>query len=97
MSDGPEKWVPEAVAEQEEYIKRTKSCLDQLGLAHSWDGGEIERCSRCNVTRTPGDYRRTVPVPKTSVCEHSGTRIHREQRDGTCAYCGHPLVAGGEQ
>lgn len=33
-----------------------------------------------------------APVSKTSVCEHSGTRIHQEQADGTCAFCHHPLI-----
>lgn len=62
-NDGPEKWVPEAIAEQEEGLKRWKSCLGQLGLPHTWQtvsepgGLEYEACVRCQVTRTPEDYR----------------------------------------
>lgn len=61
-STGPEKWVPEAIAEQEEYLKRMRSCGDVLGSAHRWDtfsaapGASYEACWRCRVTKTPADY-----------------------------------------
>lgn len=61
---GPETWVPEAIAEQEEYIKRVHSCSGQLGLPHAWDrfaaapGVYYSACWRCRVAETPEDYAR---------------------------------------
>lgn len=63
---GPEKWVPEAIAEQEEYIKRVHSCNGVLGLSHSWErfaaapGVYYQACWRCQVTKTGEDYERKL-------------------------------------
>lgn len=63
---GPEKWVPEAIAEQEEYIKRVHSCMGVLGTPHVWDrfaaepGVYYSACTRCRVTETPEDYARKL-------------------------------------
>jgi len=60
---GPEKWVPEAVAQQEEHIRRQSSCEGRLYVSHSWDtfsprpGVFIQACWRCKVTRTDADYQ----------------------------------------
>jgi len=65
---GPETWVREAIAEQEEYIKRISSCVGQLGRSHEWGtvwNDEPERaaarwqeCVTCGVTKTREDYAR---------------------------------------
>lgn len=55
-------WVTEAIAEQEEYIKRIHSCLEQTGLAHIFEqfaaapGVYYRACTRCRVTETREDY-----------------------------------------
>lgn len=67
---GPDSWVAQAIAEQEEYVKRWRSCAgidgshaDAVGLPHSWDtystapgGPKYQACWRCRVTRTREDY-----------------------------------------
>lgn len=59
---GPETWVPEAIAEQEEYIKRFKSCRGIVGTPHAWGqfaaapGIYYRACTRCRVTETRADY-----------------------------------------
>jgi hypothetical protein len=71
--DGPEKWVREAIAEQEEHLKRIRSCGGILGRSHAFrphgrpgpDGSipmvdVISRCIACGVTETPQDYRATA-------------------------------------
>lgn len=63
---GPEKWVPEAIAEQEEYIKRIHSCSGQTGLPHAWDrfaaapGVYYSACTRCRVTENREDYDQKI-------------------------------------
>lgn len=67
---GPEKWVPEAIAQQEEHIKRNTSCQGALGRPHSYrtfgvpslDGtiagsATYQACIVCGVTETEADYR----------------------------------------
>ena len=60
--------VPAAIAEQEEYIKRQKSCGEVLGKSHrfapaaqGWPGSWTE-CMVCGVTETPEDYARKLAV-----------------------------------
>lgn len=68
---GPDSWVAQAIAEQEEHLRRVRSCTGingshadaHPGLSHSWDsfstapgGPKYEACWRCRVTRTPADY-----------------------------------------
>jgi hypothetical protein len=59
---GPGSWVAEAIAEQEEYIKRSGSCKGVIGLPHDWDrfaaepGVYYSACTRCRVTKTRDDY-----------------------------------------
>jgi hypothetical protein len=61
---GPETWVPEAIAEQEEYIRRISSCTGVLGLPHAYErfaaasGVYYNACTRCRVTQTREDYER---------------------------------------
>lgn len=57
-----QEWIAEAIAEQEEHIKRTQSCQDRRGQAHSYDqfsatpGKHHRQCWRCGVTETAEDY-----------------------------------------
>ena len=68
---GPDSWVAEAIASQEEHIRRVRSCTGinnshadaSPGLSHSWDtfatapgGPKYQACWRCRVTRTREDY-----------------------------------------
>lgn len=66
---GPETWVREAIAEQEEYIKRWRSCRDILGRSHAYavvaavpsapGSGAVSTyraCTVCGVTETRADY-----------------------------------------
>lgn len=65
-----EKEIREAIAKQEEYIKRRGSCTfpgedrPRVGLPHSWEtfstvpgGPTYQACFRCRVTRTAEDYQ----------------------------------------
>lgn len=68
---GPETWVREAIAEQEEHIKRWRSCMDTLGRSHTYhtvtspapsgraQEGEVtyRACAGCGVTETRDDYQ----------------------------------------
>lgn len=57
-----EDWIREALAEQEEHIKRVSSCLDVVGRSHDYrvmgTVGEVswQACSACGVTRTQDDF-----------------------------------------
>lgn len=53
-----EKEIREAIAAQEEHIKRVTSCGGQLYTSHRWVAGEgaWQECARCGVTKTPQDY-----------------------------------------
>lgn len=69
---GPESWVARAIAQQEEHIKRTKSCGGRVGRAHTWVDRERpaaelalpdktwvlswSECAVCEVTKTDEDY-----------------------------------------
>jgi hypothetical protein len=60
MSEG---WVSDAIASQEEHIKRVSSCTGVVGVYHRWamfdnpkTGKSYEACSRCSVSATPDDY-----------------------------------------
>lgn len=59
-------WVTEAIASQEEYIKRIHSCSGVVGLPHAWDrfaaapGVYYSACTRCRVTETQQDYKRKL-------------------------------------
>lgn len=72
---GPEEWVPEAIAEQEEHIKRSRPCGGPEGRPHAFrafgrpspDGTILNArmwraCFNCGVTETPADYAtKTAP------------------------------------
>jgi hypothetical protein len=53
--------IKEAVAEQEEYIKRQGSCRGQLGRSHDWWKVPAKQpwieCRACSVTQTRDDYK----------------------------------------
>lgn len=58
-------WVRSAIAEQEEYLKRMRSCRAQPGRAHGWRTfGSLgrdkawEACVVCGVSRSRDDYER---------------------------------------
>jgi hypothetical protein len=62
-----EQWVREAIAEQEEYIKRWRSCMDTLGRSHTWrrhgnptTKEAYEACVVCGVTKTREDYAKRL-------------------------------------
>lgn len=67
-----EQEVAEAIAQQEEHIKRSTSCTginnshagSRPGLNHSWDtfsaapgGPTFQACWRCRATKTDADYQ----------------------------------------
>lgn len=74
-------WVTEAIAEQEEYIKRMHSCLEQLGRPHRFetirpyrllgtgvsvpDNETWRQCLNCGVTETSEDYARKLAAGPT--------------------------------
>lgn len=56
-------WVAEAVAAQEEYLKRVRSCCGELGAGHAFrrfgrPGRQraVVRCVVCGVTQTREDF-----------------------------------------
>ena len=58
-----ENWIREAIAEQEEHIRRSTSCRGVIGVSHKWGtstnsqtGATYEACTVCGVTRTSEDY-----------------------------------------
>lgn len=54
-------WVEDAISSQEEHIKRSKSCLGQLGLAHRFvEHVSWSECERCGVTESKTDYDRKL-------------------------------------
>lgn len=68
-TDGPEKWVPEAIAQQEEYLKRRRGCNGVSLVSHAFrdfgkpgPDGTIANalmwraCIVCGVTETNEDY-----------------------------------------
>lgn len=68
-----EKWVPEAIAEQEEYIRRISGCKGVSCAPHKfapmrYQGGELpvphehvwSACVHCEVTETREDYARKL-------------------------------------
>lgn len=72
-TDGPEKWVPEAIASQEEYIRRISSCGGVIGKGHRFetfrgpdsklpvpDEVTWRECTGCGVTETREDYERKL-------------------------------------
>lgn len=69
---GPETWVREAIAEQEEHLKRIRPCQGIPLRAHRFaphgrpdatgtiaGASLVSRCIACGVTETPEDYRRS--------------------------------------
>ena len=58
--------IAEAIAQQEEYLRRIRSCQGRLYVSHSWDtfsprpGVFIQACWRCRVTKTDADYQQQV-------------------------------------
>lgn len=68
--ESPERWVYEAIAQQEEYLKRIRPCQDVPFQEHWWEnrsprpGVVIQACGICKVTRTDEDYqRKTAGLP----------------------------------
>lgn len=62
-SDG--KWVREAVAQQEEYLKRRGFCLGQPFREHKFIDaakGGWRGCAYCSVTETDADYNQKIGV-----------------------------------
>lgn len=68
-----EKWVADAIAEQEEYIRRFRSCEDVPCKAHRYetfrgpdsklpvpDEVTWRECVACSVTETREDYARKL-------------------------------------
>jgi hypothetical protein len=58
-----DQWVKEAIASQEEHIKRQKSCQSVIGKAHSFrphgnpkSKSAWSECIVCGVTETVDDY-----------------------------------------
>ena len=63
IDTGPEEWVREAIASQEEHIKRSRPCRGVVGTPHFWSEHmnartkvSFEACTVCGVTRTPEGY-----------------------------------------
>lgn len=65
--------IKEAIAEQEEYLKRRRSCMDVLGRAHRFEAhgtpgpdgtiranAMVSRCITCGVTETAEGYRASL-------------------------------------
>lgn len=50
--------IKEAIASQEEHIKRVTTCQGKPFYAHNWapGAGAWIECARCGVTKTPADY-----------------------------------------
>lgn len=53
-----ENEIAEAIAAQEEHIKRETSCLGRLYVSHRWvaGAGAWQECERCGVTKSTRDY-----------------------------------------
>lgn len=68
MNERDESWVAEAIAEQEEHIRRVTSCSGQVGRSHAFrphgDPADprlvVSRCVVCGVTATRDDWQRLV-------------------------------------
>ena len=58
--------VREAIAQQEEHIKRSTSCNGVYLQSHYWasysprPGLHIQQCGVCKVTRTDEDYQKKI-------------------------------------
>lgn len=59
-----EKEIAEAIAQQEEYLKRIRTCSAGRFLPHAWEtystapgGPKYQACWRCKVTKTDEDYQ----------------------------------------
>ncbi|MCA1841579.1 MAG: hypothetical protein LC792_00040 [Actinobacteria bacterium] len=55
--------IKEAIAEQEEYVKRFRSCQQTMGQSHRYDtpaGKTWSRCTVCGVSETGQDYLRKL-------------------------------------
>jgi hypothetical protein len=70
---GPEQWVPEAIAQQEEYLKRMAPCGGVRFREHTFRQFGVpdrdhriarehfyDACIACGVTRTDEDYQRRL-------------------------------------
>jgi hypothetical protein len=54
-----QEWIADAIAGQEEHIKRSHSCMGQLGLPHRFvDRDDWRECERCGVTETSKDHEK---------------------------------------
>lgn len=67
MSAAEGGWVSEAIAQQEEYLKRRRACQDIPLRPHSFDQFSVapgaptyRACFRCKVTETDADYQTLV-------------------------------------
>lgn len=70
--------VREAIAQQEEYLIRRKSCSPERWpngfVKHSWDqfslypqGPTYEACFNCRVTKTDEDYRKKIGPERAAL------------------------------
>lgn len=74
---GPETWVREAIAEQEEYIRRWRSCMDTLGRSHSYRDVTLEptpSASEGGEPLTPLTFRACTVCGVTQTREDYQTR-----------------------
>lgn len=83
---GPEQWVPDAVAQQEEYLKRMAPCGGVRFREHTFRQFGVpdrnhriarehfyDACIACGVTRTDADYqRRLAGLRANEVIEETG-------------------------
>ena len=89
---GPEQWVPAAIAQQEEYLKRMAACGGVPYRVHSYREFGVpgpdhtirrehfyDACIICGVTRTSADYQRRL----------AGIAFYAESRDGNRGEDGH--------
>lgn len=73
MAIKPKSWIADAVASQEEHIKRWNSCGDVVGKSHDFQTfhgpdssvpvpGEVtwRQCTACDVTESRDDYERKM-------------------------------------
>ena len=77
-----------AVREQEEHIKRVRSCLSQLGLRHTYSQGI---CLRCGVTMSPAVHAEQAEA--TQKCPTCARRLTESSAPHDCLGY-QPLMCG---
>jgi hypothetical protein len=65
--------IRDAIASQEEHIKRSRSCRGVIGVSHQWathgnprTGEAFEACIVCNVTKSLQDYEKRLARPAST-------------------------------